>query len=129
MIGSPSDERGHKRGLKLESGPKPVPGASRTVRLVPAAQDDFDEILIYTLAQFGPEQVDRYEQRMREAFAFICTYPESRLRVAERETDLRMHTVGRHNMFFRFDERYVTITRILHVSRKIAISLIDGGQS
>lgn len=102
-----------------------MPGVRRSVRLLPVAQDDYDEILFNTLAQFGPGQVGRYEQRVRDALTFISDYPESRPKVAERMSDLRMHTVGRHNLFFRFDASTVAITRILHVRRNVTLEIID----
>ncbi len=86
----------------------------RRVRLTPRAQRDYDDILLYTEATWGPEQADRYEAALDRGLARLGT--NARIGVARDDLHpgLRVHPVERHLLYYRIRNDTVEVIRILH---------------
>ena len=52
--------------------------SSHDLRLVftPEAREDYEDILLYTLQQWGPEQRDRYEAAFERGLTLLFSYPD-----------------------------------------------------
>ena len=90
------------------------------VLLTGPAQDDFDEILGWTTATFGPRQAERYATVLNAALIELRAGPEHPLARNFEGAHLlhvgRRGRPGRHFIAFRHvaEERRVIVLRILH---------------
>lgn len=85
-------------------------------RLIISAEaiSDLDNIGEYTAAEWSPAQAIAYLEGIDRLMELLCRQPEmGRLR-PEFRRPVRMHPYRSHTLFYRSDERSVTIVRILH---------------
>jgi toxin ParE1/3/4 len=83
-------------------------------RLSPAAERDLEEILDYTVQQWGLGQALRYMEKMESAFEVLAASPDAGLDSGEVRAGYRRLSVGRHVIYFRRTDYGVAVIRILH---------------
>jgi toxin ParE1/3/4 len=92
---------------------------SAGLRLSPAAQKDFADILRYTGETWGPEQLLAYRDKLNDALLRLARNPA----IGHRRPDLpdthRAHIVGAHVIVFRTGSRGTEVVRILHQRMQI----------
>lgn len=99
-----------------------------TVRLTDQAAQDIEEILDWTLEQFGPLQMESYGKVISDALAALALYGGPQLIDVRRQAELgdgvsilhvaRQGRKGRHLLIFRAHEQecVIDVLRILHDS-------------
>jgi toxin ParE1/3/4 len=85
-----------------------------TVRLKPAARQDFRSILAYTGAQWGVAQRDIYRAEIEQALATLGTNPLIGQARDDLSPGLRSYPVEAHIIYYRISGSVVRVVRILH---------------
>lgn len=75
------------------------------------AQADVDDIMLYTLQNFGKIQFVRYQSVLEEAFKLLQEYPNCGANFSDKARVLR---AGEHSIFYRVKTQKIFIIRILH---------------
>lgn len=107
-----------------------------TVRLTASAEQDYEDILTWTLHNFGERQVNNYDETLSDALSSLCDVA-SVLGVKQREDiGADIHTLhvtrngrkGRHFLILRINRKTQTIDvlRILHDQMDLIKHLDDG---
>jgi len=86
----------------------------RRLILSPRAQDDFADILQYTLETWGEAQVFAYRAVLDEALMTIQRNPHIGHKLPELSPAHRIFPAGRHLIIYRADDETVSVARILH---------------
>ncbi len=86
----------------------------RTVILSPDAQDDFTDILLYTLQEWGEDQSDRYGATLQQAIVALGRFAEIGEPRPHLFSGCRIRRIGRHILYYRVLNGAVEIVRILH---------------
>jgi toxin ParE1/3/4 len=88
----------------------------RKLHLSPAAVEDLENILQYTLDTWGGKQFALYFAAFQQAFDTILFNPETPLSVKREELfpDCQSICSGHHVVFFRRRNRNIEIVRVLH---------------
>lgn len=79
-----------------------------------SAQKDVDDILAYTLENWGNKQLAAYRSKINQALRHIASNPTKGIR---HDGELYEHLVERHRIFYRirtYPHSTVSIIRILH---------------
>ena len=87
---------------------------SKSVEISPDARADFTAILMYTLAEWGVEQCDRYESTLLRAITALGDFPEMGTRRDKLGPDYRSQPVEHHVLYYRILGDVVEVMRILH---------------
>jgi toxin ParE1/3/4 len=84
-------------------------------RLHPRARADLRSILLYTRAQWGPEQRRHYRARLDQGIGSLTRYPE----IEEVRDDLfpgcRAFRIEQHIIYYHVTDAEIVIGRVLHV--------------
>jgi plasmid stabilization system protein ParE len=81
------------------------------------AEDDIDKVVSYTLSEYGPDQARRYYRSIHEASQFAADFPELGRRYSTQNgVNYRVHSVGRHALFYQNDIRGIFVSRVLHLA-------------
>lgn len=88
--------------------------SSIRLRFTQRANRDIDDILQYTLDQWGLAQMRAYEQALFDAFEKLRRFPETG-RV--HEDGLREFVLRHHVILYRFDADTITVLRVMHQRR------------
>jgi len=83
-------------------------------RLSPAAERDLESIWIYTCAEWGLEQAERYTDLLTAAFQVLAESPQSASACDHIRQGYRRRSVERHTIYFRVTEYGIAIIRVLH---------------
>ena len=102
--------------------------SSRRLDLTDAAEQDIRGILRSTRSRWGDRRANAYERQLTDALEQLLRYPQLGRRADHFASDLRVHTVGQHVVFYRAIDRVVTVVRLLHV-RMDAVSEFVGETS
>lgn len=88
----------------------------RKLRLSPAAAEDLETILRFTMETWGLNQFEEYLVAFQKVFDIICIDPSCALSKERGELfkDCRSIRSGRHIVFFRVRNDNVEVVRILH---------------
>lgn len=90
-----------------------MPSKGRQYRLRPFAEDDLEEIWLYTRENWSREQADKY---VRDVISVIADLAAGRK--AGRKADIRegymKQSAGAHIVFYRVADDHIDIVRILH---------------
>ncbi len=80
------------------------------------ANEDFEDILHYTLLEYGELQMQKYADKIWNSFQSIKSQPFLGKRVLINGKGHFIHFVGKHTIFYtvNLDESSITIIRILH---------------
>ena len=105
------------------------------LRFSKSAVRDIEEVLAYTLAQFGQQKTEQYKELIRQALAEIATdpnHPPAKYR-PEIHADARTFHLARrgrrarHLFLYRvIGNEFVDIARLLHDSMEIERHLPEG---
>lgn len=82
--------------------------------LSPRAEDDFADILQYTLETWGEKQVFVYRAVLDKALLTIQQNPDISHKRPELSPAHRIFPAGRHIIVYRANDRAVYVSRILH---------------
>ncbi|PCJ34929.1 MAG: plasmid stabilization protein ParE [Cellvibrionales bacterium] len=83
-------------------------------RLAPKAIDDMEATWLYSLAQWGAQQAERYIDDVTEAFEFLATSPKAGLNYENIRTGYRKHPIIRHVIYYRETDYGIEVIRVLH---------------
>jgi toxin ParE1/3/4 len=91
-----------------------MPTSSLTAyRLTPAAQNDLEDIWIYTAHQWSVAQADRYTDILEDTFERLLFMPEMMRERVEFDPPVRIHPSAEHLIIYRIEDEYLAILRIL----------------
>lgn len=78
-----------------------------------AAATDIDNIVEYTLLNFGATQAGKYAASLDHCFSLIASIPTLG-RKYERRPELHQFLHGRHVIYYQIESESIQIVRILH---------------
>jgi toxin ParE1/3/4 len=82
--------------------------------LSPRAEEDFTDILQYTLENWGEKQMLNYRDVLDNALQTILQHPEIGHKRSELSAHHRLYLAGQHFVVYRVVEQSVLVSRILH---------------
>lgn len=88
------------------------------------ARRDHQEILLYSLEIWGPDQLDRYETTLDNAIRRIRDFPEAGRDCTHLMASGRCARAGHHLIYYTFSDDTVTIHRILHERRHVTSTMM-----
>ena len=83
-------------------------------RLTPRAADEIIDIEIYSIAQFGSRQAERYKHGLVACFELLTAQPMLGRIARNIGPDIRRHEHGSHVIFYRIDEEGILILAVVH---------------
>lgn len=83
-------------------------------RLTPEAHRDMEAIWLYTLAEWGLEQANRYTDDLIEAFGQLTASPKMATSCGHIRKGYRRSRVRRHSIYFRITNYGIEVIRVLH---------------
>jgi len=104
-------------------------GKNLTFRLSPLAESDLEEIWFYTFQQWSVEQADDYHRGIIKAIDGLAAgrhvWQKSNVRAGYWK-----YPVGKHVIFFRSQEGFLDVIRILHekmdMNQRLDTDIFDG---
>ena len=87
--------------------------SARPYRLSPLAETDLENIWLYTLENWSPEQADRYQGQIAAAIEALAAGVKNGRPVTVREGYFK-YPVGSHFVFYRQSDSSLDVIRILH---------------
>lgn len=84
-----------------------------TYRLTPAAQNDLEDIWLYTARQWSPPQADRYTDILEDTFERLLFMPEIARERLEFDPPVRIHPSAEHLIVYRIEPGFLSILRVL----------------
>jgi toxin ParE1/3/4 len=88
-------------------------------RLTPRAQRDFDEIWVYSRAQWGARRALSYLQDIRATIGLVAANPDLSPINDDLPNGYRQRSAGSHFIFYKRRETFIEIVRILHQNMDI----------
>ena len=82
-------------------------------RLTPAAQEDIENIWMYTAQTWSVGQAERYTDALEETFDRLLAMPEMARERTEFDPPVRIHPSGEHIIVYRIEHDHLAILRIL----------------
>ena len=82
-------------------------------RLSPAAQDDLEEIWLYSVRNWSSHQADRYTAMLKKSPDQLLSMPELAPERTEFTPPVRLHPSGRHLIVYRISGESLDVLRIL----------------
>ena len=89
------------------------------------ARQDYQEILLYSLEVWGPDQLDRYEATIDDAIRRIREFSRSGRDCTQLMADGRCVRAGHHVIYYTSSDGVVTIHRILHERRRVTSAMMQ----
>lgn len=86
------------------------------VEILPAAQEDVQQIFAYSRREHGQAAADKYLTLFHECLNRLKAYPESAPKLRSLSATMRHMPFGRHSIYYEFDGGVVRILRVLHQS-------------
>jgi toxin ParE1/3/4 len=99
------------------------------VVLSPKAEDDFTDILQYTLEIWGEQQMLAYRSLLHEAFLSLRDNPGMGPRRPEISPEHRVLPAGQHFIIYRVTEHAIQVSRILHGRMDVRRQMEPGDDS
>src|SRR4051794_20999673 len=90
-----------------------MPPDARPYRLSPLAEIDLEEIWLYTLRNWSPDQADRYHGQIMAAIEGLAAGVKTGRPVTIRAGYFK-YPVGSHFVFYRQSDAGLDVIRILH---------------
>lgn len=84
-----------------------------TFRLTPTAQNDLEDIWLYTAQQWSFQQADRYTDILEDTFERFLFMPEMAREHPEFDPPVRIHPSAEHLIIYRIEEDHLVILRVL----------------
>ena len=82
--------------------------------LTPQAENDLEEIYVYTSLNWGIEQADRYQDDLYRGIQLILEDHDLGMEYPFSNFDYRRLHINRHLIFYRIEDDECRIIRILH---------------
>ncbi|GAA6202834.1 type II toxin-antitoxin system RelE/ParE family toxin [Aquicoccus sp. SU-CL01552] len=82
-------------------------------RLTPAAQNDLEDIWLYTAQQWSFLQADRYTDILEDTLERLLFMPEVVRGRSEFDPPVRIHSSAEHLIIYRTEEDHLVILRVL----------------
>ena len=86
-------------------------------RLTPAAQDDLENIWLYTAKTWSAAQADRYTDILEDILVRLLFMPEMARERCEFDPPVRIHPSAEHLIIYRIEGNHLVILRILGTSQ------------
>ena len=83
-------------------------------RLSPKARDDMESVWLYTFAQWGHEQTEKYIDDLAAAFNLLTSKTRLGKSCENIRTGYRKHPTLRHVIYYREVDYGIEIIRVLH---------------
>lgn len=97
-----------------------------SVTFTPFARQDFNDILLYSLITWGPDQAIRYESQLDRSVLQIREHPEVGKHAPEVMPGCRRQRSGHHMIYYTVSDSDIIIQRILHERRHVTgLMLLD----
>lgn len=84
------------------------------LRIRAKARRDLDEILDYSIAEFGEDVAEAYLLTIGAALNRLVDHPELGLARFELAEGLRSLSAGEHRVYYRLDADKISVARVLH---------------
>ncbi len=88
--------------------------SSRRLDFSPDAEDDLRSILEYTLTIWGERQHDAYAEHISAALDELIRFPDLGHLREDISSGLRSRAVERHVVYYRVNDQYIKVLRIVH---------------
>jgi toxin ParE1/3/4 len=85
-----------------------------TVRLSKEAEQQFDNIILYSLETWGPERAVKTRLALTDAFNVISRHPRIGELELRRSGEYRKKFVNPHYVYYRIEPDHVEVVRIIH---------------
>jgi plasmid stabilization system protein ParE len=87
-----------------------------SLKITQIANEDFEDILHYTLTEYGELQMEKYADKILNSFQSIKTQPFLGKQALINGKGHFIHFVGKHTVFYKvnINESSIFIIRILH---------------
>lgn len=82
-------------------------------RLTPAAQNDLEDIWLYSAQQWSPQQADGYTDILQDTFDRLLFMPQMARERPEFDPPVRIHPSAEHLIIYRVMSDHLAILRIL----------------
>lgn len=89
-----------------------------SIRLLPAAERDIEEIHAYTVAQWGSSQARRYLRGLQQSLERLATFPAMGREIT-RTSNVRIWNYRSHRVIYIAAAEGVIVSRIFHSARDI----------
>lgn len=96
---------------------------SRRYRLSPLAENDLEDIWVYTLQNWSLEQADRYQDEMMEAIEALAKGNKTGRATDDIRVGYLKYAVGRHFLFYQLTDNRLDVVRILHQQMNVSAHL------
>jgi toxin ParE1/3/4 len=83
--------------------------------LSPEAQDDINDILLYTLQMWGEEQLDQYAAQIDKGLSLITDSPGIGRSQPQLYADCRSYRIREHIVYYAVKGNDINVARVLHV--------------
>ena len=84
--------------------------------LAPEAQSDIDDILQYTIAEWGQNQAEKYKVVLGKGFSSLKYNPGLGHARPDIPAEYRAYQAGQHILIFRVADTTIYVVRVLHGS-------------
>lgn len=85
-------------------------------QLTRVTEEDLDGIWFYGLDTWGVEQADYYHQQLMQTIEHLAESPLQGYAESEILEGLRSYPSGSHRIYYRVEEGYILVARVLHQS-------------
>ena len=96
-----------------------------TYRLSKKALADLESIWFYTYKNWSPDQADRYYSLIINEIKYICQHPQSGRDMSHVREGYYVSKVKSHLIFYRIQNDYIEVIRILHEKMDLENRLND----
>ena len=91
--------------------------------LTPRAEQDLDAIALYTIREWGAEQMETYLRELEERFRWLAENPDLGRRRDDVHPGYRSWSQGRHVIFYVQQVHRIAIIGVLHRAMDVAAYL------
>ena len=85
------------------------------IRLSVEASDDLDNILQFTLEQWGEGQMEKYASFLQEAMILLASFPNAGRKKDHLRLGCLCYQVGSHQIYYDTTNTLLRVARIIHV--------------
>ena len=91
----------------------PIPSSPTAYRLTPAAQDDLENIWLYTARTWSAAQADRYADILEDTLERLLFMPEMARERLDFDPPVRIHPSAEHLIIYRVEGNHLSSLRVL----------------
>ncbi len=94
-------------------------------RLSGKADDDLNEIYLYSYQRFGESKADDYLLNMERCFIMLANQPRLGRQIDNIRKGYRRLDHGNHAIFYKITDKNIIIMRVLHATRNVLSLLTE----